>query len=189
MSQPKLDNRQIVSANRWTTIASESIHYSNGKTGEYLVVEREPALMIISLIRKNNIPHTYLVNQFRYPIGQQIWQFPMGTLETGANPYTHAALEFQQETGLVCQKLTLLGEYFVDPGLSRQKCYVFVAENIIEGGAQELEETEFGLFTKCVTLNEFEAMLAQGELNDSWGYVGAHFLRQYLNETQDNTGQ
>lgn len=188
MSQPKLVKREIAAKNRWTTIAHESLEYADGKPGEYLIVEREPALMIIALIRKNNVPHTYLVNQFRYPIGKAIWQFPMGTLEAGTDPFAHAALEFQQETGLFCQKLTLLGEYFVDPGLSRQKCLVFIAESITEGGAQELEETELGLYAKRVTLDEFEAILANGELNDSWGYTGAYFLRRYIEQTQHTEG-
>lgn len=188
MSQPKLIKREIAAANPWTAIACESLEYTDGKTGEYLIVEREPALMIIALIRKNNILHTCLVNQFRYPIGKRIWQFPMGTLEAGTDPFSHAAQEFQQETGLVCQKLTLLGEYFTDPGLSRQKCLVFIAESIIEGGAQELEETELGLYAKQVTLDEFDAMLAGGELNDSWGYTGAYFLRRYINQTENADG-
>ncbi|MEP7292449.1 MAG: NUDIX hydrolase [Chloroflexota bacterium] len=185
MTEPKLLFRQIAAANPWTTVVSESLEYGSGKLGEYLIVEREPALMIIALIRKDGILHTYLVNQFRYPIAQTIWQFPMGTLERGNDPFTHAAAEFQQETGLVCQKLTLMGEYFVDPGLSRQKCLVFIAESVIEGGQQELEETEFGLVAKCVTLAEFEKLLALGELNDSWGYVGAHFLRKYSEQAKN----
>src|SRR5262249_18258995 len=125
---------------------------------------------------------TLLVKQFRYPIEQEIWQFPMGTLNIEEDPAVHAAEEFRQETGAVAQKLTLMGEFFVDPGLSRQKCLVFVAEGVIESGLQELEESELGLQSRMISIAQFETMLSSGELNDAWGYAGAHFLHQYLKE-------
>ena len=75
-----------------------------------------------------------------------------------------------------------MGEFFVDPGLSRQKCLVFVAEGVIEGGAQELEETELGLQSRCLRLDEFETLLNNGAMNDAWGYSGAFFLKKYLAE-------
>ena len=143
--RPRLLSREVTAQNQWTTFVREALEFSSGGRGDYLIVERGPALMVIALVRKEGVLHTYLVRQFRYPIGQEIWQFPMGTLDTDEDPAVHAAEEFRQETGAVAQKLTLMGEFFVDPGLSRQKCLVFVAEGVIEGGAQELEATELGL--------------------------------------------
>ncbi|MEO8393269.1 MAG: NUDIX hydrolase [Chloroflexota bacterium] len=180
--RPKLLSRDITAQNQWTTFVREALEFSSGGRGDYLIVERGPALMVIALVRKDGILHTFLVRQFRYPIGQEIWQFPMGTLNIEEDPAVHAAEEFRQETGAVAQKLTLMGEFFVDPGLSRQKCLVFVAEGVVEGGAQELEETEMGLQSRLISIEMFETMLNSGELNDAWGYAGLFFLKKYLAE-------
>jgi 8-oxo-dGTP pyrophosphatase MutT (NUDIX family) len=180
---PKLLSREIVVQNSWTTFVREALEFSSGNRGDYLIVERGPALMVIALLRKNGVLHTYLVRQFRYPIAQEIWQFPMGTLNTEEDSTVHAAEEFRHETGAVAQKLTLMGEFFVDPGLSRQKCLVFVAEGVIEGGEQELEETEIGLQSRLISITDFETLLKNGELNDTWGYAGAFFLKKYLAES------
>jgi ADP-ribose pyrophosphatase len=182
MMRPKMLSREIIAQNQWTTFVREALEFSSGGRGDYLIVERGPALMVIALVRKNGVLHTFLVRQLRYPIAQEIWQFPMGTLNIEQDPAFHAAEEFRQETGAVAQKLTLMGEFFVDPGLSRQKCLVFVAEGVIEGGEQELEETENGLQSRCLRLDEFETLLNKGELNDAWGYSGAFFLKKYLAE-------
>ncbi len=180
--RPKRLSREVTAQNQWTTFVREALEFPSGGRGDYLIVERGAALMVIALVRKNGVLHTFLVRQFRYPIGQEIWQFPMGTLNIEQDPANHAAEEFRQETGAVAQKLTLMGEFFVDPGLSRQKCLVFVAEGVIEGGAQELEETELGLQSRLIPVEAFDKMLNSGELNDAWGYAGAFFLKKYLAE-------
>jgi ADP-ribose pyrophosphatase len=179
---PKLLSREVTAQNSWTTFVREALEFPSGNRGEFLIVERGPALMVIALVRKNGSLHTYLVRQFRYPIAQEIWQFPMGTLNIEEDPAVHAAEEFRQETGAVAQKLTLMGEFFVDPGLSRQKCLVFVAEGVDEGGEQELEETEIGLQSRIIPIDEFESLLNNGEMNDAWGYAGTFFLKKYLAE-------
>lgn len=175
-------SRQVIIQNQWTTFVREEFALASDRRGEYLIVERGPALMVIALVSQNGAQYTYLVRQFRYPIGQEIWQFPMGTLTDNVDPAHHAAEEFRQETGAIAQKLTLMGEFFVDPGLSRQKCLVFVAEGVLEGGEPELEETEVGLQSRAVSLDELETMLNDNQLNDAWGYTGAFFLKKYLAE-------
>jgi hypothetical protein len=79
-------------------------------------------------------------------------------------------------------KLNKVGEYFVDPGLSRQKCSVFITEDIISQGNQQLEETEQGMVVKKVSLNELDEMMHAGLLADSWGYVANHFIQEYLRQ-------
>jgi ADP-ribose pyrophosphatase len=172
--------KEIAVANKWIRIMKEGVLFESGTQGEYLVVERNPALMLIVLIEKSSKLYTYIVKQYRYPIGAEIWQFPMGSVEGNDNILDGARIELKQETGVIASDLKLIAEYFVDPGLSRQKCFVFVADNVTETGQQELEESEHGMIARCVSIDELDEMVNNGELNDGWGYTGYYLLRRYL---------
>lgn len=173
-------SREIIAKNRWTTIVQEEFKTETGKEGNYLIVERKPALMIIPIIKENDTFFTYLVKQHRYPIAKEVWQFPMGTLDENAELEDHAKKELQEETGLLTDSMTFMGSYFIDPGLSRQECRVYIAQNIIEGGEQNPEETEEGMIAQRFSLEELEKLIADNQLIDGWIYPGIYFLKQFL---------
>lgn len=173
-------SKKIVVNNRWTTIVKEDFKTETGRDGSYLIVERQPALMVIPIIRKDHHTYTYLVKQYRYPIGKEVWQFPMGTLENNADPKEHAKKELEEETGLQANSIIFISNYYIDPGLSRQQCYVYIAEAIIEGGEQKLEETEEGMIVQRFSLEELEQLIADNKLIDGWIYPGIYFLKQFL---------
>lgn len=173
-------SKKIVIENKWTKIANETFKTESGNEGTYIIVERQPALMIIPVIKRDNNFYTYLVKQLRYPISKEVWQFPMGTLDHNADPVQHAKKELMEETGLHSQKLTSVGNYFIDPGLSRQKCYVYIAEDITEGGKQNLEDTEVGMIAQKFTVEELKNLITENEFIDGWIFPGYFYLNQYL---------
>lgn len=177
-----MTERVTAVANRWTRIVKETF-FLKDRQGEYLVVERNPAIMIIPIAYEDGRPYTYLVKQFRYPINKEVWQFPMGTLDEDTDPLLHAKKELQEETGLMCRQAVQVGDYFVDPGLSRQKCLVFIAEGLTEG-EQHLEETEEGMDAVKFPVSELGKMIRRGDIVDSWGFAGLYFINEYLRSKQ-----
>jgi len=190
MTQQNSDNNQgittvskkIVIGNNWTTIVEENFKTKSGSERNYVIVERQPALMVIPVIKNNNNVYTYLVKQYRYPIAKEVWQFPMGTLDQKSDPVAHAKKELLEETGLRANKMIFVGSYFIDPGLSRQECFVYIAEEVIEGGQQELEETEIGMITQKFTVDELKDLITDNKLIDGWIYPGYFYLNQYLHK-------
>lgn len=178
---PKLLERNILIKDKWATIVQEQFQTEAGKEGRYVIVERKPALMVIPLVREGDAIYTYLVKQYRYPIAKEVWQIPMGTLEDNVNPIEHARAELEEETGLQTKKITFAGTYYVDPGLSRQQCSVYIAEEITEGGKQKLEESELGMITQRFSLKELESLIEDNKLTDGWIYPAIYFLKQALN--------
>lgn len=173
---------RVVAKNRWVKILEDEFEIGPIQKGHYLVVEREAALMVIPIIREGNKYYTYLVRQFRYPIGKEVWQFPIGTSEKNSNAEEHAKQELQEETGLIAKRIKYITKYYVDPGLSRQVCKIYIAEDIIEGGTQQLEETERGMIAKKVPINDLDKMVSNGQLNDGWGYSGLYVLKNYIKQ-------
>lgn len=180
MNNIKLLSKTVVVSNKWTKIIREKFSFENNQQGEFLIVERSPAIMILPLIQNGDQFYTYLVKQHRYPIAKNVWQFPMGTLDENKDPLKHAADELREETGLITQNVSPYKEYYVDPGLSRQKCIVYIAQNIIEGGKQELEASEVGMKAKRIAVLDLQKMIHRGEIIDLWGYTGIHLLLEYI---------
>ena len=179
MPKTKLTARTIAATNKWTTVVEEKFSFDDGRQGEYLIVERPPAICMLPLLHQDNKYYTYLVQQYRYPIDQWVWQFPMGSLDKGKDMLEHAKDELHQETGLIANKVTLMRDYFMDPGLSRQHSVFYVGEGITEGGKQELDEEEKGLTYKKILVDDLEGMIADGSITDFWGYIGIRLLQDY----------
>lgn len=178
---PQMISKKTVISSKWTEVVQEDFKTNNGRTGSYIIVERKPALMILPLLIINKVIYTYLVKQYRYPIAKEVWQFPMGTLEDGSEPLEQAKKELQEETGLIADNIYFLNKYYIDPGLSRQQCYVFIAEAITEGGKQMLEESEAGMVAKRFTMDELEILITDNKLIDGWIYPAYFLLKQYIN--------
>ncbi len=194
MSQPKKERLQAqtlakdtVFQSKWAKVLEEKYKLPNGNEEKYLVIEKASGVMILPIIEEDGKLYTYLVQQYRYPIGKEVLQFPMGSIESQVEPLEQAAKELKQETGLVADDLKLATKYYVDPGLSRQMCYVFIADGIAEQTAQELEETEQGMEVKKVTIEQLETMIEKGDITDAWVYAGMYILKQYLKKRKSTT--
>lgn len=174
---------RTVFKNKWVKITEEEFQRPGGFQGSYVVVERIPGVLILPIEKSNEEVFTYLVKQYRYPIDREVWQFPMGGLDSGDN-LENAKRELREETGLEAASWKFITEYYVDPGLSRQVCFVYVAEDVVRKGEQDLEESERGMEVKRFSLREVELLMEQGEIRDMWMYTGIFLLKRYLSNSK-----
>ena len=156
-------SKTVAIENSWTRIFSEKIQYSSGNQGDYIVVERSPAIGILPVFNLDGLPHTCLVSQYRYPIEQDILQFPMGGMDINKNVIEQAQIELEQETGLRMKRFVEIAKYYVDPGLSRQVTHVILATEIESKGTQQLEASEEGLNCKIVPINYLSELIDAGK--------------------------
>lgn len=148
--------------NPWTAMREDKIIHPSGKEGLYGIVERGMFAVILPQHKNGNVS---LVQQFRYPVGKRLWEFPMGMWETrdDATPEEVALGELREETGLRAGELIHAGTLYQGAGYSTQMGHVFLARNL-ERGEAEREETEAGMTVHDLPLAEFEAMIARGEI-------------------------
>ena len=99
-----------------------------------------------------------LVEQFRYPVGQRLWELPMGMWEErpDATPGQIAAGELVEETGLAAATMTRAGTLFQGPGYSNQQGHVFLATGLTQT-ATAREQTEQDMVARTFPLAEVEA--------------------------------
>ena len=158
-----ISSRQVY-ANAWMTVREDAIRRDDGSDGIFGVVDKPTAAVVIP----RDGDRFHLVEQYRYPVGQRRWEFPMGTAPDRAelDPARLAARELQEETGLLAGRMELLGRLDVAPGMSSQRAHVFVATELTAGDALR-EHTEQDMRTRWFAAPELEAMMRGGTLVDA----------------------
>ncbi|GAJ29758.1 NUDIX domain-containing protein [Acidomonas methanolica] len=169
-SEPPLPRYEVVSSrmaysNPWTALREDIIIRPDGKQGLYGVVERGPFVVVMPVGIGREGPTVTLIRQYRYPVNERLWEFPMGMWESrpDAAPEQVAAGELREETGLIAGTLIYGGAMFQGAGYSTQKGHIYLATDLTQGEpAREATEDDMSCLT--VPLKTFEAMIARNEI-------------------------
>jgi ADP-ribose pyrophosphatase len=125
----RLGSREVY-RNNWMRVREDEVRFSGGATGIYGVVEKPDFALVVPL----DGGHLWLVEQYRYPVGDRFWEFPQGSWEDAAlqqlPPEELARAELAEETGLHAERMTHLGHLYEAYGFSNQGFDVFVAEGL-----------------------------------------------------------
>ena len=162
--------------NPWKTLKSEKVYDSPwigltkhdvlnpvGSLGTYSVVHfKNLAIGILPLDKEYN---TWIVGQYRYPIGQYSWEIPEGGGKRDVPPIDSAKRELLEETGITAQKWTKIQEMYLSNSASDEYCILYIAQDLSFGEA-EPEETE-ELECRKIHFDELYKMVDSGEITDS----------------------
>jgi 8-oxo-dGTP pyrophosphatase MutT (NUDIX family) len=164
-----LSTREVY-RNQWMRLREDEILRSNGKRGIYGVVEKEDAAIILPV----DNGRVWLVEQFRYTIGERALELPQGGWEMEVeNPEELARGELKEEMGLDAAEMTYLGWNWIAYGFTRQKHHVFLATGLSET-EKDPDPEEHDLVVRCVSIEQFEEMILDGTVRDNctlaaWG--------------------
>jgi ADP-ribose pyrophosphatase len=154
---------RVAYRNPWMTVREDEIERDNGARGIYGVVEKCDSAIILA-IQDDQI---YLVEQFRYPIGEKSLEFPQGSLEmAGVDPSEIARKELQGETGLVAERLECFGQIHIACAYTNQKTFTFVATGLTQTVRQPDVE-EHDLLVRKVSLAQLEELIRDNHIKDA----------------------
>jgi len=156
-----LSSREVY-RNHWLRVREDGIERSNGDRGIYGVVDKHDCAIILPI----DGDHIWLVEQYRYPIGERALELPQGGWETdGVHPEELARGELREETGLTAARMTELPWMWIAYGFARQRQHVFVAEQLTPGPTErDAEESDMKVVR--LPIDEFVAKLRTGEIRD-----------------------
>jgi 8-oxo-dGTP pyrophosphatase MutT (NUDIX family) len=165
---------RIAYENPWTRVREDRIRHPDGSLGLYGVVERSD-FVVIAPWQDGRLT---LVEQYRYPISERMWEFPMGMWEQAPNtdPAVLAAGELREETGLVAGRMIYAGEMFQGPGYCNQRGHIFLATDLTQGDPDR-EATEQDMVCRSFALEEFEEMVRDGTLREAMTLSAFGLLR------------
>lgn len=116
---------EIVFPGKRIYVIKDQVELPDGNTGIRIVVRHPGAVGIVALHEGQIV----MVRQFRYAVGQALWEIPAGKLEAGEDPIVCAQRELREETGYRGD-LVPLGKVFTTPGFSDEMIHLFLARNL-----------------------------------------------------------
>ena len=162
---------RIAYENRWLRVREDVIRRPDGADGLYGVIVRGDFVVVAALDDEPGpglgAERTLtLVQQYRYPVGQRMWELPMGMWEDqpDAAPEEIARGELAEETGLLAARLERVATLFQAAGYSNQKGHVFVATGL-RPTETDREATEQDMVAQAFPLGEVEAMIGDGRIS------------------------
>ncbi len=164
-----LSTREIY-RNKWLRLREDEILRSNGQKGIYGVIDKDPCAVILPIENGK----VWLVEQYRYTIGERALELPQGGWEMEVeHPEDLARGELREELGMEAQEMTLLGTLWIAYGFARQKQYVFLATGLSEAG-KDPDPEEHDLIMRTASVEDFEQMMLDGRICDvctvaAWG--------------------
>jgi ADP-ribose pyrophosphatase len=125
------------------------------------VVLHPGAVVILPLLADGRV---CLLRNFRFVLGQTLWEVPAGTLEPGEPPEQAAVRELAEETGYAAARWRNLGVFYPSPGVLSEAMHLFVAQDLTPGPARP--EADEQLEPVLVAWDEALRMVTAGAIHD-----------------------
>ena len=165
-SETTLDSKEIF-AGRVIRVTLDTVRLENGHTSTREVVHHHGGACIMPVTDNDEI---YMVRQFRYALGEEVWELPAGKLEKDEDPFAAAKRELEEECGLTADEYTFLGVLYPTVGYDSEKIYIWMARGLHKTG-QHLDDDEF-LDVHKVPFEKALAMVEDNTIRDSKTIAG-----------------
>lgn len=166
----------VSEANPWKTHSSEKVYESpwisvtkhdvtnpGGFPGTYSVVHfKNLAIGIIPLDAEKN---TWLIGQYRYPIGRYTWEIPEGGGDMNIDPLESAKRELHEEAGIHAGKWTKIQELHLSNSATDEFCLIYLAQDLTIGESEP--EPDEALQIVKLPFEDVYQMVCNGTLTDS----------------------
>ncbi|MBR2765340.1 MAG: NUDIX hydrolase [Blautia sp.] len=139
----------------------------------------DPDGVVIYSLYGENHDKVVLVRQYRYTIGDYIYEFPAGLIEPGENDEQGAVRELKEETGLTLTPVQVDPMYrkpfFTTIGMTDESCstvYGYASGQVTNRGEEDTEEIEIVLADR----QEVRRILREEKVAIMCAYMLMHFL-------------
>ena len=148
-------------------VTYDKVLLENGNTSTREVVHHHGGACILPVDENGNIT---MVRQYRYALGEEMWELPAGKLEKGEDPFEAAKRELAEECGLTADHFVDLGVVYPTVGYDSEKIYLWAATGL-HNVNQHLDEDEF-LDVVKMPLDEALRLVMDGTIKDSKTQIG-----------------
>ncbi len=167
---------RVVYENPWMRLTEDEVRRIDGSTGLYGVVHSPDFVLVIPFDGERY----HLVEQYRYPVGARLWEFPQGSAGDPATttPEEMARIELAEEAGLAAATLVHLGFLHESYGRTTNGFHAYYATGLTAAPAPRDHE-EQDLRTGDFTLDEIWAMVDAGTMTDSTSLAAMCLLERH----------
>ena len=137
-TEAMLESKEIFNG-RVIRVTLDKVQLEDGTTSTREVVHHHGGACVLPVDADGNVT---MVRQFRYALGEELWELPAGKLEAGEDPFEAAKRELSEECGLIADTYTELGVVYPTVGYDSERIYLWAAEGLHTVG-QHLDAGEF----------------------------------------------
>jgi ADP-ribose pyrophosphatase len=165
-----ISKSEVVFEGKIWDIKSESFEY-NGGTLVREFVAHPGAVAVVALNEANQV---LLINQYRHPVREFLWEIPAGLLDLpGESKVEAAKRELLEETGFIADSWQELIEFHTTPGGNNETIAIFLARDLRHQGHDlELEGEETDMQVAWVPLAEALSSVLASEMRSPSAAVG-----------------
>lgn len=179
---------------RFLNLFCMDVRHRNGEASEYYVASRAKSVTDLKAVTHRNEPdgvsiysvygeqkdRVVLVRQYRYPLGDYVYEFPAGLVEPGEAMTDAAVREFHEETGLHL-KVVLADDMYTKPrfttvGMTDEAC------GMVYGYASGVPDNRFEESSEDIQVvladkKEVRRILKEENVAMMCAYMLLHFLK------------
>jgi ADP-ribose pyrophosphatase len=167
--------RQVVVDNPWHRYCKDRYVQADGSEGVYYYVDMAGSCAAIPLFADGT---TVLLRVYRYLLGLELWEFPIGGMHPGDDALAVAKKELHEEAGLVAADWTPLGRFAPYKGASNELCHFWLARGLRQE-RQQLEPSE-RIAVHRLPFAEARRRVLEQECGDGQSMAGLLLLDRWL---------
>lgn len=161
-----LDSREVYNG-KVIRLTLDTVELENGDTALREVVHHHGGACVLALTDAGEV---FMVRQFRYAFGRELWELPAGKLEAGEDPFEAAKRELAEECGVTADRYESLGAVYPTVGYDTEVIYIWAAHGL-HRVPQHLDDDEF-LDVHKVPFEKAYQMVLDGRICDSKTVAG-----------------
>lgn len=172
----KVRSARTVYQGRAFAFIEEDVDFSNGCRATAAFVKHPGSVAVVPLFADGTVA---LALQYRHPVRAYLWEIPAGTRRAGETPEACARRELQEETGLVSEALTAIGEVHILPSYSDERISIFLATQLTSG-QDNLDADEMIVSVVRYPFDALFEMIDRGEITCALTILALHQASRYL---------
>lgn len=161
----------LVYSGRVLKLRCDTVRLSNGEKSKREYIEHPGAVIVVPRLADGR---TLVVSQYRYPVKQNVIEFPAGKMEAGEPPMKTAARELTEETGYRAGTLRPIYTWRPSVATSNEVIQVYEARELTFVG-QQCDEGEILKFTP-ITIDALMKCAELGQIIDPKTHLLIHWL-------------
>lgn len=147
-------------------LKKDTVKKASGDIIKYVMAVSPYEVVFIVAVKDDK--KVLLTRQYRYPFDEVLWGIPAGSPENKETLEEGAIRELKEETGFCTDRIKKLYTFYPSPGMTDQKCHIFLARDVKKCTNETAEIMEFSF----MEFKEALELVYNNKIKDAGACIG-----------------